>query len=43
MISLCRFLLCLCIHCAGGKTPDPSMRTYADVMQENDLKQQEVN
>ena len=44
MISLCVCLLeSLCTHCVGGKTPDPSMRTYADVMQENDLKQQEVN
>jgi len=27
---------------AGGKTPDPNKRTYADVMQERDLKREEV-
>lgn len=27
---------------AGGKTPDPKKRTYADVMQERDLKREEV-
>lgn len=27
---------------AGGKTPDPGKRTFADVMHERDLKREEV-
>lgn len=42
------FLFCfVCVFCSGGKTPDPALlkqvRTYKDVMQEQDLRRDQVH
>ena len=38
------FFLCFWLFvCVGGKTPDVQKMTYADIMQQQELRREEVN